>query len=647
MIAVNNFEILFQPIEIGPLTIKNRIVMPAMGTLYATWNGEVTDRMIDYYRERARGGVGMIVVEYAYVHRSGQVYFHQSAADRDSAIGGLQRLALAIRREGAAAALQLVHVGRLSYPEVTGFAPLAPSPVLSAGGVLPKAMSIAEIRLVQKSFADAAVRAKQAGFDAVELHMAHGYLIHSFLTPLANNRDDEYGGSLANRARFALETLAAVRAAVGDKYPVMCKISGSDYAEGGVTIEEVKTFAKWLEQGGVNAITVSGGLKHETDHMVTPPMSVPRGFRADLAGEVKEVVSIPVISVGRINHPSVAEEIISSGKADMVAVGRALIADPWWPAKVAGGDVDRICPCIACNQGCIGRIMSGLPISCLANPLVGREAMFRNRAPTRRSTVVVIGGGPGGMAAARAAALKGHRVKLVEKERKLGGRLLAASKPPFKEEFDFLREFLISEISSLGVEILYGQEATPELVKSLEPNAVIVACGARPVIPEGMVPGQNGVFLAEDVLFNPSLAGKKVVIVGGGMVGLETCELLTAEGCEVVVIEMGDQLAPDFNERAKKLLMDRLWHRPVDIMLKTCLKAFQERTVILDRLGIEEKLHEVDSLVIAMGYRAEPNELLEGLCTLNVPVKVIGDAVKPRSAMEAIREGFEAGYQVQ
>ncbi len=648
MAAPTTFEALFRPIQIGPKKIKNRVVMPAMGTLYATWNGRVTSRMVEYYRERARGGVGLIVVEYAYVHRSGQVYLGQLGVDRDTLIGGLAELARVIKEEGAVVALQLFHGGRLSFPAATGSIPLAPSPITSVEGILPKALNPAEIAFLEQAFVDGAMRARMAGFDAIELHMGHGYLIHSFLTPLANNREDRYGGNLTNRARFALEVLEKVRKAVGNDYPVMCKLSASDYMEGGLSLEEVQTFAKWLEAAGISAITVSGGYKNETDQMVTPPMALPRGFRAELAHQVKRTVSIPVISVGRINEPSVANRIIEEGKADMVAIGRALLADPQWPIKVEKGLTNEICHCIACNQGCIGRIISGLPITCLSNPAVGREEQFRLQPAPQRKKVVVIGGGPGGLTAARIAALREHRVVLVEKGSKLGGRLAVATIPPYKEEINSLVSYLVSEISRLGVEVLLGTKATADLIEQIGGDEIILASGAVPVIPTGVLPGQDNILLADDVLHDPSPVGERVAIIGGGMVGLETAEFLIDRHREVIVIEMGEVIAPDLNERVRKLLLDRLWSRPIDILLKTLFKTYlsKERTMVVEREGIVEHLTSIENVVVAMGYRSETCQLLDDLTHLSIPITVIGDAVRARSALEAIREGFEIGYSV-
>lgn len=642
----NDLEALFEPIMIGSKEIKNRIIMPAMGTLYATWDGRVTTRMIDHYRVRARGGVGLVVVEYAYVHHTGQVYNGQLAVDRDQTIAGLEKLSAAIKDEGAAAALQVVHGGRICFPEVTGAMPLAPSPVATVGGAMPRAVTLEEIEELGQAFADAAVRAREAGFDIVELHMTHGYLIHSFLTPIANQRDDTYGGSLSNRARFAIEILKKVRCAAGSGIEITCKIPGSDYLKGGLGIESIQRFSNWLQVAGAAALTVSGGLKNETDQMVTPPMSVPRGFRVELANAVKQKVSIPVATVGRVNDPFLAAAIIGERNVDMVATGRALLADPEWPNKATDGRTDEICPCIACNQGCIGRIMKGLPITCLGNPALGRERLFRLKVTSSKKIVAIVGGGPGGMTAARILTLRGHRVVLVEKTGSLGGRFAIAAVPPFKQEIAFLVNYMYSEIERLGIEIRLNTPLTRPLLEEIKPDFVLLASGAENIPLESLDGSKDSCFFPEDVILDPSLVGSHVVIVGGGLVGLETAEVLLEENKSVSVLEVTSQLALDLNERERKQIIERLWSRDIDVFLRARFVGHRpsERLVTLEREGVCEHLYDVDSVISAVGYQSTSNQWTDLTERLGIPTKVIGDALQPRSALEAIREGFEFGF---
>jgi 2,4-dienoyl-CoA reductase-like NADH-dependent reductase (Old Yellow Enzyme family)/thioredoxin reductase len=619
-----------------------------MGTLFARWDGIVTERQINHYHIMARGGVGLVVVEYAYVHPSGQVYNGQLAVDRDQTIDGLRKLAHTIKSEGAAAALQLVHGGRVCFPEVTGSLPLAPSTIPSVGQALPRAVVIEEIKTLEKSFADAATRAKEAEFDIVELHMTHGYLIHSFLSPLTNQRTDSYGGSLINRARFPLEVLKSVKMAVGDTVQITCKITGSDYIDGGLTVEDAQIFAKHLEDAGAAGLIVSGGMKNETDHMVTPPMSVPRGFRVELAQKIKNAVSIPVATVGRINDPIFANEIIHDGKVDMVAVGRALLADPEWPQKAADGLFEQICPCIACNQGCIGRIMDGLPITCLTNPALGREEQFKIEKSSYAKNVVIVGGGPSGMAAARILSLRGHKAVIVESGNELGGRLKAAAIAPFKDEIEYYLKYMRSEMARLNVEVRLNQKVTKSLIENIRPDFILLASGAAPVVPKNAGDDSKNQFLAEQIIVNPSLAGERVAIVGGGYVGLETAEVLLDMGKAVILLEMADQIGLDLNERARKLTIARLWTKNIDVIIRATFKAYlpSERRVIVDRSGITEHLKNIDTVVFAVGYESKANKLKKLLDPLGVPIKIVGDALRPRSAMEAIREGFEFGFSI-
>ncbi len=620
--------------------------MPAMGTLFATWDGRVTERMIEYYRQRAKGGAGLIVVEYAYVHASGQVYNGQLAVDRDQTIKGLRSLAEAIKGEGAVAALQLMHGGRICFPEIIYRTPIAPSALATLDGALPKAMDCEDITIIKQAFADAAIRAQQAGFDLVELHMAHGYLIHSFLSPYANNRTDFYGGDLANRARFALETLGKVQEAVDDNLEILCKISGCDYISGGIESDSIQIFSQWLEEAGAAALTVSGGTKNETDHMVTPPMSVPPAFRVQLAESVKERVSIPVATVGRIHNPLLAAQIVSKRHIDLVATGRAFLADPDWPSKTADDRIQEICPCIACNQGCIGRIMRGLPISCLSNPALGREHTFIFKPSPRKQTVVVVGGGPGGMSSARALKLKGHHVVLFEKSDVLGGRLAIAAQSSYKKEIINLLKYLESELRRLNVDIRINSPLTPHKLEAIQPDFLVLACGAEQLQLPGLKKNAQEYIQAEDVICTPDLAGKNVVVVGGGLVGLEVAEMLVERGKSVTVLEATDQIAQDLNERERKRTLKRLWSQDIDILLQARFIEYRksQHIVLVDRDGIQEELSPVDTVISAVGYIANPEELLNLSKFFEIPAQAIGDASKPRTAMEAIREGFEFGF---
>ena len=430
---MEKYAAVFSPIKIKNLLLKNRIVFPPMATWYATSFGEVTPRLISYHRERAAGGVGLNFVEFTVIDPHGKLDPHMLGAYDDAQVPGLKALAQAVHDAGGKIALQISHAGRRARSSNNGgHRPWAPSPVAELGGEIPSEMNQTQIEFIQECFQKAALRAKRAGFDAVEVHCAHGYMIHQFLSPLSNRRTDRYGGNLENRSRFALETVACVRQAVGDEFPLFCRVSGDEFIDGGSSLEEAKVFAKSLERAGADCIDVSAGV-YETAERTVPPMAMDRGCNIGLAREIKPHVNVPVIGVGRIKTLEEAEAILQDGAADLVAMGRALIADPELLQKAREGG--NIRPCIACNQGCIERLYHGLPITCLVNARTGREYQIPSlsRTPTVKK-IAVIGGGPGGLEFSRVAAERGHKVTLFEKEVQLGGRLRIASIPPKKGE---------------------------------------------------------------------------------------------------------------------------------------------------------------------------------------------------------------------
>ena len=635
------FEILFSPFTIKSLVLKNRLVMPPMGTSYATSFGAVTPRFISYHCERAAGGVGINIVEFTSVEPQGTLNPHMLGIWDDSQVPGLKSLAEAVHQAGGKIGIQIGHAGRRARSSIHGGRrPWAPSPIPELGGETPYEISQSQIDYLQECFKNAAQRAKQAGFDAIELHAAHGYLIHQFLSPLSNNRSDRYGGGLENRSRFALETLARIREGVGNEFPIFCRISGDEFVEGGSSLAEAKLFAKFLEKGGADVIDVSAGVLESAERTV-PPMAMEHGCNVGLAEEIKRHISLPVICVGRIKTPEEAELILQKKSADLIAMGRALIADPELPRKArAGGDIR---PCIGCNQGCIDRLYNGLAITCLVNARVGREFQIPSlgKAPISKK-IAVIGGGPAGLEFARVASERGHRVTLYEKEKELGGRFRIASIPPKRTEINEFVEYLIRSIRSLGVKTEMGVSIQPEdLAQREDFDEVVVAIGGVPIrfpMPETPL----NVLFAEDVLQKKTHLGAKVVVIGGGMVGCETAEWIAEKGRQVTLLEQLPEISGDMESRTRKLMLARLNSNRVEILCNVVVERVGKDRVIYRQGGLRFEIDEVDHIVLALGYRA--NSL-----TLRVEsqrVHRIGDCLQPRKALEAVHEGFLLGVEV-
>ena len=637
------FGMLFSPFPIGSLRLRNRIVMAAMGTNLSHPQGNVSDRAIAYYRERAKGGVGLIVTEACPVSLAGRHRGQSLCIYEDSFIPDLQRLTRAIHEEGGAIAVQLHHAGRLAYPNITGDNPLAPSPITRAPGFpVPKELSQAEIEEIISQFGIGARRAQAAGFDAVEIHGAHGYLIHQFLSPRTNQRKDRYGGNPENRARLALEVLRRVREEVGSSFPILFRISMKEFVPGEYPVEEPLDLTVELARSGASAIDVSGGTTDSLGGLahVIPPMEFPESYHVHLASLVRKKVSIPVIVVGRLGHPAAAEEAIRGNHADFVALGRSLLSDPFWAAKISRGEIDRIRPCVACNY-CIWRLIQQEKITCFQNASVGHEEEYRIPRAAKSKKILILGGGVAGLEAARVAKIRGHRVTLLEKSNALGGQMLLASLPPHKQTLAKAVEWLVREVRAEGVEVKLNQHGDADRVEREKPDAVIVATGAVPVRPGNFLGPR--VLTAWEVLGGKE-TGKKVLILGGGMVGVETAEFLRERECQVTVIEMLDTLAPDMEATTRELLLGRMASQGISMMVSAKVERVQEGRVLVDCRG-EEKWLEAETIVLALGSQPERGPLkdLEGKVS---SVVAVGDCVEPRRAREAIHEGFLAGLRV-
>ena len=648
------FPKLFEPITIRGVEFKNRIVMCPMENCYAEENGNVSERTIAYYRERAKGGVGWIDVEATYIALQGRARRYQTGVYRDETIPGLRKLAEAVHAYGTKISLQINHAGRQANSQLSGERLVAPSPIAcTAKDEVPRPLEVEEIQKIVGLFGKAALRAKAAGFDAVEIHGAHGYLIHQFLSPLSNERKDEYGGPLENRMRLALEVLAEVRKSVGKEFLVGYRLSASDYVEGGLKIEETLKAAQALEAKGLDFLHVSGGMASlpECGFMVTPPMVIPRGIHLPLAEAMKKGLHIPVIAVGRINTPELAEKVLDEGKADLVAMGRAFLTDPYWPSKALSGKVEEIRRCIACNEACTTRLGQHLPIMCVQNALLGREGEVEIKEASTKKKVFIIGGGPGGLEAARVCALRGHEVSIYEEHKELGGRLRSAVLAPHKEEVSGILDYQIGQAKRLPIEIHLEAKVDRAFLKEKKPDAMIVATGSIPLgleVIEGEKKKGRGRKIphAEDVLNGKVPKGDKIAIIGGGMIGCEVAEFLVQKGKKVCLIEMLDDLALDMSARPRYLLLRRLRESgKVDILTKTKVKGIEGQTIVVEKEGKETELEKMDGIVLSIGYR--PDDGLFRSLKGEVPeVFAVGDCVKPRKAFEAIQEGFEVGLKV-
>lgn len=646
---MSSFPSLFTPVTIGPIELNNRVVMAPMATHFGTGTGRMTQRQIDYYLERARGGVGLIISESNYVSLEGRGGLNRLGLYDDSQIPEHRKLTEALHAVGTPVCAQLHHGGTTVSMKAIGQYPVSCStvPLVVRGepfvGNIPRRLSEAEIQDLVQRFAMAAWRAREAGFDGVMIHGGYGYLINEFLSPQTNRRDDRYGGSDQNRARFLLEIVEAVRKKLGAEFPVMVRLTGQELFYGGYGIEFTQQVAIWLEKAGVNEINIIGGNYHEPERSVAAP-SVAEGFLASESSAVKRVVKIPVGVAGRIMSPEIAERIIARGDADLVYLGRALIADPEFLKKAEEGRDKEIRPCIVCNRACIDRLFEGLDIGCSVNAAMGKEITRKIVSAEQAKSVLIVGGGPAGLEAARVAAARGHHVTLWERSKKLGGTLSQAVVLPHKEGVARLVQYYLAQMEILGVTVELGKEATPEAIERFHPDVLILAVGAEPL--RLGLPGANlpQVFLAKDMLEGAASLGQRVAIIGGGLVGTEMAEALADQGKEVVVVEQLDSVGIQAGFIIKKELLKSLCHKGVKMFVNTKALAITREGVLVERFG-EKELLRADSIVLAIGYQP-CNDLLKNLDVSQMEFYQIGDCIKPRMIWEAIEEGNRVGFEI-
>jgi len=641
-----HFEKLFNPGYIGNMKLKNRIVKAATETTYANRDGTVSERMLRFYKELALGGSGLVIVEMTYIDKKASEYAISTPGITDiHYLPGLSLLAQTIQENGAKAALQLYHGGAArTEPSIK-----APSPIpwaeafeeLGFAGI-PEELTIREIEEIIEAFGDSALRAKMAGYDMLEIHAAHGYLITQFLSMRTNKRTDWYGGNLENRMRFLLQVVSNVRKKIGSDFPVSVRLSGSEYIEGGITIEETIQVAKALEKTGVDTLHISGGCREAGERLCTP-MYIPEGINVWAAEAIKKVVSIPVIVCGAINTPELAEQILEEGKADFISMGRQSFADPYWANKAKEGRVEDIIPCIRCNEGCLNHDRKGWGgLRCTVNVAIGKEDEFRIKRAEQPKKVAVIGGGPAGMEAARVAALSGHQVTLFEK-RKLGGHLNEAGIPEFKKDIRRLVQYLITQVKKAGVNIV-EEEAKAKHITRGKFDIVILATGSVPLMPNVTGVDKPIVIGALDVL-NGAETGNNVIVVGGGLIGCEVSLFLAEKGRKVTIVEMLGEVGYGFEFLTRQYVLGRLSKNNVQIFANSKLEAIlDDGVVVTNEYGVEREL-KGDSVVLAVGLSPVAWNGFDKV-SAKVEVRAIGDCVEPRLIFDAIHDGHLAARNI-
>lgn len=666
------YKHLFSPITINTLKVKNRIAYPALGLMYS-YDRKLNDRYYDYFREKGAGGAGIVTVGPVGVDFIGSGVVVLSLAE-DEAVPDFKKLTDIIRSGGASPWVQLFHAGAYSHPIlIDGKTPIAPSPIYSKySKTTPIEMTLEDIERVQERYVQAALRAKEAGFDGVEIISSGGYLLTQFLSPLRNQRTDAYGGSFENRIRFPRELIEKLRANLGRDYPLTVRMAGNDFVPGSNTDLETPAIAQMYEAAGVDAINVTGGW-HET-RVPQLPMELPRAAYAYLALNIKKSVSVPIMASNRIADPNSAEQIIRDGYADMVNLGRVLIADPQWPQKAFEGRAHEIRPCVACSQGCTDQVFSGLPVFCVGNPRAGYEGeriITRTAAP---KNVMVIGAGAAGLEAAVTATEVGHRVEIYDRADDIGGQLWLAGAPPHKQELlEFIR-FYRAMINRHNIPLHLNTEVDRALVEKRNPDHIIIAEGAEPLLPPIKGADDPTVMTAWEVLRNSPRLGQSVAIIGGGAVGLETALFVAAKGTinpetlqflftheaasterlrelmfrgtsRVTIFEMLPKAGADVGKSTRWVLFDSLERFGIDIRTNTKVLSIDNGTVVVDAEGKEEAL-QFDQVIMASGSKSV-QKLTAELKDLGIPMDVVGDCIKPGKINDAIHGGFLAALNIE
>lgn len=628
--------------------------MPAMATNFASETGGITQRLIDYYRERARGGAGLIIIENTTVdYPLGRNGATQLRLDQDRFIPGLSMLVDELHENGAKIAIQINHCGGATDQSKTkGLQPVSCSPIpCKPDGVMPRELTINEIQILIEKFAQASYRAKKAGFDAVEIHGGHGYLIAQFMSTYNNQRIDQYGGNLEGRMKFPLSLIRGIREKVGSYFPLIFRISAEEFVKNGRKMEETIEIVKILENENIDALNITVATGFNIVKQIEP-ITYPQGWRVHYSSAIKKVVNIPVITVGVIREPEFANQIINKGNADFVAIGRGLISDPLWPQKAANNKEDEICKCISCNDGCINnRGYKDLPITCSVNPAVGKESKYNNiifsKQPKR---VVIIGGGPSGMEAARISCLKGNKVILFEKENSLGGQMLLAEKPPGKEKISWFIDYLSYQMKHLNIDVRLNTSFDRKYLEKFRPDVIILASGSKPIIPN--IPGINN---AEFVITAHELLKKEIeiskldiVVIGGGLVGCETAKYLVQKRNKVTIVEMLKDIAINVNPVNREDIFEHLEKSHVSIFVNTRLEGIDSDKKQLRLIRCTSRKFEnisCDLVVLACG--ATPDREIEHMLQSSyMNYYIVGDCHCPGKILDAVSSGSKTALLI-
>ncbi|MFW9936230.1 MAG: FAD-dependent oxidoreductase [Candidatus Thorarchaeota archaeon] len=665
---------LFEPLRIKNLTISNRIVMPAMHLNLAN-DGFITKKLTNFYVERAKGGAGLLIIGGCYVDIYGKGLPSMIAVDDDKYLPKLTEFTKKVHsaREDIKLCCQLYHGGAYAFPQIIGKTPIAPSAVYSKfSKTTPREMTIEDIKHEQQAFADAAMRAKKSGFDAVEICANAGYLLDQFISPKTNKRTDKYGGDLENRLRFPIETIQGMRNKVDD-FIIGYRISGDDFVPGSNTYKEKAIIAKELGKY-LDYFNVTGGW-HETK---TPQltMDVPEGCYTYLAENIKMNVNIPIFSSNRINNPELAEEVLMAGKADAICIGRGLIADPYLPIKAKNGELRDIMNCIGCNQGCFDNVFRMMPITCLRNARAGNEARTEIKPLEEKKKIMVIGSGPGGLEAARVAAIRGHEVHIFEKDDKIGGLLNIIWVPPGRNEFKRMIENYNYWIQKYGIHVHLQHKVDLNTIKEFGPDAIFVGTGSKPIKPS--IPGidRDNVYWANDVFSGDAPIGKNNVIIGGGATGIELAIYITKYGTlsreafdfltfynalepevalnmlhegrnKVTVLEMLPKLGSALGKTTKWVLLDKCDTLGIKLITSAKVTEIGDNYVsYTDAMEKEQIINQVDFVYYATGVEPNDNLYNEIKQLGNVKVEKVGDAMKPETVMEAVARGYKLGNRI-